>query len=254
LEQKFILNSQKTRDSALSGYGLGQSVGSGNPSCPRRRSRKGPQTIHFPDFIETEIEASEAEGSDIGDHNDHSRFDGDSMNVEVEEEITSVHAAENLKITSLTFIDNRSSHPSQPQNKQNSPNLNRDSNIKFPEQAKILKHHHVGRTSSTSEGLSGRPMLDAPIGLPSKLGLKAFEDLQEFLDARHPRDHRPHHSHSNPNPDLQSAVSGARPKLVFSNSLAFNTLFRSPLLFIHVLTESPGLLSPLSFEPNRSAP
>ncbi|KAA1121110.1 hypothetical protein PGTUg99_014357 [Puccinia graminis f. sp. tritici] len=211
LEQKFILNSQKTRDSALSGYGLGQSVGSGNPSCPRRRSRKGPQTIHFPDFVETEIEASEAEGSDMGDDNDHVRFDGDNRDVEVEEEIASIHAAENLKVTSLKFIDNRNSqYPSQPHNKQNSPNL-RDSNIKFPEQAKILKHHHVGRTSSTSEGLSGGPMADAPIGLPSKLGLKAFEDLQQFLDARHPRGPRPHHSRSNPNPDLQSVVSGARP-------------------------------------------
>ncbi|KAH9449705.1 hypothetical protein Pst134EB_020522 [Puccinia striiformis f. sp. tritici] len=51
LEQKFILSAQqKLRDSTLSGYNLRQSVGSGDPNCHRKQSRKGSQAIQFPDF------------------------------------------------------------------------------------------------------------------------------------------------------------------------------------------------------------
>ncbi|KNZ61674.1 hypothetical protein VP01_1371g3 [Puccinia sorghi] len=58
-----ILNSRKRRGSALgAGYGLGHSVGFGEPTCHRRESRKAPQSIHFPDFDESgEVEVLEGD-------------------------------------------------------------------------------------------------------------------------------------------------------------------------------------------------
>ncbi|OAV97733.1 hypothetical protein PTTG_11793, partial [Puccinia triticina 1-1 BBBD Race 1] len=213
LEQKFIISSQKTRDSALSGYGLGHSVGSGDPTYHRRQStRKGPQAIQFPDFAETDLEVSEEDGSVVVEGSEENDFDEDNVDDETEEENTSVHATENLRINRLApaIEDRNSAHLSQKQIELNQLSVEHF-DVKFPEQAKIINHHHVAGTSAT-EGLASGPVVDCPTGLLPNLGLKIFEDPQELIDAQHHHIH-PHHSHSNPNPNFKSAVSSPGPGL-----------------------------------------
>ncbi|OAV94085.1 hypothetical protein PTTG_27089 [Puccinia triticina 1-1 BBBD Race 1] len=219
LEQKLIISSQRTRDSALSGYGLGHSVGSGDPTYHGRQStRKGPQAVQFPDFAETDLEVSEEDGSVVVEGSEENEFDERNVDDETEEENTSVHATENLRVNRLAPAIEccNSAHLSQKQIVLNKFNVE-DFDVKFPEQAKIMNHHHVAKTSEI-EGLASGPVVDCPPGLQSNLGLKIFEDPQELIDAQH-HHIRPHHAHSNPNPNFKSAVSSPRPGFAPNQSI-----------------------------------
>ncbi|WAR52488.1 hypothetical protein PtB15_1B930 [Puccinia triticina] len=189
LEQKLIISSQRTRDSALSGYGLGHN-----------------------------LEVSEEDGSVVVEGSEENEFDERNVDDETEEENTSVHATENSRVNRLAPAIEccNLAHLSQKQIVLNKFNVE-DFDVKFPEQAKIMNHHHVAKTSEI-EGLASGPVVDCPPGLQSNLGLKIFEDPQELIDAQH-HHIRPHHAHSNPNPNFKSAVSSPRPGFAPNQSI-----------------------------------
>ncbi|KAI9599660.1 hypothetical protein KEM48_008874 [Puccinia striiformis f. sp. tritici PST-130] len=140
LEQKFILSAQqKLRDSTLNGYNLRQSVGSGDPNCHRRQSRKGSQAIQFPDFDETEVEASQVDGSDHADISDENDFDENSLDNNMGGENISANATENLRIDPITITKNchLNLSPQAKPNKVDPNNLIEDLAIQIPEHARI---------------------------------------------------------------------------------------------------------------------
>ncbi|KNE99178.1 hypothetical protein, variant 2 [Puccinia striiformis f. sp. tritici PST-78] len=214
LEQKFILSAQqKLRDSTLNGYNLRQSVGSGDPNCHRRQSRKGSQAIQFPDFDETEVEASQVDGSDHADISDENDFDENSLDNNMGGENISANATENLRIDPITLTKNchLNLSPQAKPNKVDPNNLIEDLAIQIPEHARIVNNHFFGRTSSLlSESLVCGPALN-DIGLVPNMSLKKNDDPQELPDAYHPQP-VPHHSHSNPNYEFPCTNPAPRPR------------------------------------------
>ncbi|KAI9614856.1 hypothetical protein H4Q26_009254 [Puccinia striiformis f. sp. tritici PST-130] len=214
LEQKFILSAQqKLRDSTLNGYNLRQSVGSGDPNCHRRQSRKGSQAIQFPDFDETEVEASQVDGSDHADISDENDFDENSLDNNMGGENISANATENLRIDPITLTKNchLNLSPQAKPNKVDPNDLIEDLAIQIPEHARIVNNHFFGRTSSLlSESLVCGPALN-DIGLVPNMSLKKNDDPQELPDAYHPQP-VPHHSHSNPNYEFPCTNPAPRPR------------------------------------------
>ncbi|KAH9449694.1 hypothetical protein Pst134EB_020511 [Puccinia striiformis f. sp. tritici] len=221
LEQKFILSAQqKLRDSTLSGYNLRQSVGSGDPNCHRKQSRKGSQAIQFPDFDETEVEVSQVDGSDHADDSDENDFDENSLDDEMGGEKISANATENSRIDPR--INAETCHPnlSQPAkpNELDPNDLIEDLAIQIPEHAKIVNNQFFGRTSSSlSESLIRGPALN-DIGLVPNMSLKKYDDPRELPDAHHPQP-VPHHSHSNPSYEFPSTIPAPRPSFQPNQSL-----------------------------------
>ncbi|KAI9618655.1 hypothetical protein KEM48_006634 [Puccinia striiformis f. sp. tritici PST-130] len=207
LEQKFILSAQqKLRDSTLSGYNLRQSVGSGDPNCHRKQSRKGSQAIQFPDF-------GQVDGSDHADDSDENDFDENSLDDEMGGEKISANATENSRIDPR--INAETCHPnlSQPAkpNELDPNDLIEDLAIQIPEHAKIVNNQFFGRTSSSlSESLIRGPALN-DIGLVPNMSLKKYDDPRELPDAHHPQP-VPHHSHSNPSYEFPSTIPAPRPR------------------------------------------